>query len=57
MSPEKIAEQLYEINRRLSIKLAMNQGLSVEEVATLNSHLGLYIKELRGGLKNEYLGF
>lgn len=47
MRNEEIAEQLYNINRKLTFKLAMNEGLSVEEVATLNSHLGLYIKELR----------
>jgi len=47
MNNEEIAEQLYQINRRLSINLALNKPLSVEEIGTLNAHLGMYIKALR----------
>jgi len=51
MTPEEVAEQLYLTNRKLSIKIALNEGLTFEEVRTLNAYLGLYIKELRGDLE------
>ena len=47
MRTETLAERLYEVNRQLSIKIALDEGLSPKEVTTLNGLLGMIIKDLR----------
>ena len=47
MTDEPFSEQLYGWNRQLSVRIALNQGLSVEDLEVLNLALGNIIKGLR----------